>query len=83
MMYQQNGPPGDVRAYQQMAQLSTADQKIAVAAVHQFCGFSNAPPDNTANFAAVVPFGVNFVFTEQVNSYLAVALSRKYTIENE
>ena len=83
MMHQQNGPPGVVWSYQQMARLSVADQKITVSAIHQFCGFGYAPPDNTSNLAAIVPFGINFVFAKQVDGYLAVALSSEYAIENE
>ena len=83
MLHQQNGPPSDIWSYQQMARLSIADQKITISSVHQFCGFSNAPPGNTANLAAVVPFGINFGFAEQVYSYLTVALYCEHTTENE
>jgi hypothetical protein len=83
MMHQQNGPPGVVWSYQQMARLSIADQKITISAVHKVCGFDNTPPDQAANSAAIVPFGINFVFAKQVDGYLAVALSSEYAIENE
>ena len=83
MMHQQNGPPGDSRACQMTTRLPIADQKITISAVHKVCGFDNTPPDQAANSAAIVPFGINFVFAEQVDGYLAVALSSEHAIENE